>query len=329
MMKLLLFVMLSITLMAEATVKQLFSVQSVKVKKQNFTKMSKSYGYVKVDESRVYKVTSRFGGYVEKLYVDKTYMKVTKGQRLVEVYSPAVFKAKEEYLNTYKYTQKRPNRGMLESSKLKLKLLGISDKEIRALIKSKKATQMTSIYAPFDGYIFKKSIEKGSAFSEKTELFEIVNLDKVWVEAKVFEEQRKAVKNTKEYLLSFKGISQSYRTSKSFLYPLQDEKEATQTLRLELDNDGQLFPGMYASVQFLSPKEEVLSLVRTAVIRKNGAFYVFVVGDFKGEYEPRKVEVSVLDNNTYKVESGLNEGDEVVNNALFMMDSDAQINGLY
>jgi Cu(I)/Ag(I) efflux system membrane fusion protein len=53
------------------------------------------------------------------------------------------------------------------------------------------------------------------------------------------------------------------------------------------------------------------------------------VGEYEGEYEPSEVEVEVLNPDTYIIKSGLNAGDEVVNNALFMMDSDAQINGLY
>ncbi|MBU1642168.1 efflux RND transporter periplasmic adaptor subunit, partial [bacterium] len=64
-------------------------------------------------------------------------------------------------------------------------------------------------------------------------------------------------------------------------------------------------------------------------IRKNGKYYVFGVSEFEGEYEPIAVDAEVLDNNTYIIKSGLNKGDEVVDNALFMMDSDAQINGLY
>ncbi len=54
-----------------------------------------------------------------------------------------------------------------------------------------------------------------------------------------------------------------------------------------------------------------------------------MVGEYEGEYEPLEVQVKVINANTYAITDGLNEGDEVVNNALFMMDSDAQINGLY
>jgi len=241
-----------------------------------------------------------------------------------------VFKAKDEYLNTFKYTKKRPNKGMLASAKLKLQLLGISDSEINEVIKTKKASANTTIYSPIDGYIFIKNIEKGSAFNAKDKLFQIVNLDTVWIEAKLFEEERARLSLTKNYELSFKGLEKVYKTDKKLLYPELDPKIATLTLRLHVENlEHKLFPGMYATVVSLKDEKEQLVLPTTAVIRKNRTFYVFMVGEFEGEYEPLEVDVKVINANKYAIISGLAEGDEVVNNALFMMDSDAQINGLY
>jgi len=314
----------------EATVEQLFSVQTVKVKKEKSSQRIKNYGFVKADDSRMYNISPRFGGYVVKLYADKIYKKVKKGEPLLTVYSPEVFKAKDEYLNTYKYTKKRPNKAMLESSKLKLQLLGINNAEISKVLKTKKAGANTTIYSPIDGYVFIKNIEKGSAFNAKDKLFQIVNLDEVWVEAKLFEEERARLSLTKNYELSFKGLKNIYKTTKTLLYPELDPKIATLTLRLLVDNsEHKLFPGMYSTVISLKGEKEQLVLPTTAVIRKNGTFYVFMVGEFEGEYEPVEVNVKVINANSYAIISGLNEGDEVVNNALFMMDSDAQINGLY
>ena len=314
----------------EATVEQLFSVQTIKVQKEERSKKGKNYGYVRADESRTYDISPRYGGYVVKLYADEIYKKVKKGDPLVTVYSPEVFKAKDEYLNTYRYTKKRQNKGMLESSKLKLQLLGVSDEEIKEVLKAGKAPANTTIYSPLDGYVFAKGISKGTAFNAKSKLFEIVNLDEVWVEAQLFEEERISLEKTKSYELRFKGIKQTYTTSKKLLYPKLDPKVATLTLRLHVQNEKHdLFPGMYASISSLTQKKEYLTLPATAVLRKDGKYYVFTVGDFKGEYEPVEIIVRPLDAKTYIIESGLNEGDEVVNNALFMMDSDAQINGLY
>jgi len=314
----------------EAKVEQLFSVQTIKVKQESLSHSKKNYGFVKADDTRIYDVTPRFGGYVETLYADKIYKYVKKGQPLVVVYSPEVYKAKEDYLNSYYYTKNRQNKDMLQSAKLKLQLLGISDVEIEAILQNKKVSKNTTIYAPQSGYIFKKNINKGSAFNAKTSLFKIVNLDEVWVEVKVFEDDISWLKDVKDFDVSFKSTPTHYRASSSLLYPKLDPKESTFTLRLRLKNKNrELFPGMYASVISKDATHSYLTLPTNAVIRKDGKYYVFIVGDFKGEYEPIEVDVQPLNAHTYIIKSALKSGDEVVSNALFMMDSDAQINGLY
>lgn len=328
--KLFVLLLMTASLMAAPTVRQLFNVQTIKVKKQSISQRIKNYGYVMSDESRIYDISPRFGGYVVELYADKIYKKVKKGEPLVKVYSPEVFKAKDEYLNTYKYTKKRPSQGMLSSARLKLELLGVSKNEIEAVITSGIAAPNTTIYAPADGYVFIKSIQQGTAFKEKQKLFEIVNLDEVWVEAKLFEEERERLSMTKRYELNFKGLDKTYHSSNTLLYPKLDPKIATLTLRIRVQNpEHKLFPGMFASVISLKDESKKLTLPTTAVIRKDGKHYVFIVGEFEGEYEPLEIEAKEIDAKTYAVIDGLQEGDEVVNNALFMMDSDAQINGLY
>ena len=314
----------------EVSVEQLFSVALVKAKITTQSKAMNNYGYVKMDESRMYDIAPRFGGFVEKLYADKIYQKVKKGDPLVTLYSPEVYKAKDEYLNALNYNKSRPNKGMLKSAKIKLELLGVAQKEIDAINKSATIDPYTTIYAPTDGYIFTKNITNGSAFSAKKTLFEIVNLNKVWVEAKVFEEQRADLDAIKTFNLTFKGVDKTFSGKKVLLYPNVDPKVATLTLRLEVENEkNMLFPGMYSSITMLKETKKVLTLPSTAVIRKNGKYYVFLAGEFEGEYEPIEVQAKAIDANTYAIESGLEAGDEVVNNALFMIDSDAQINGLY
>ena len=327
----LLLLLLPLALFAQnATVKQLFNVQTTKVKNIQTSNSKKSYGYVKADEALTYSVSPRFSGYVVKLFGDKTYKRVKKGEALVSVYSPEVYKAKEEYLNSYNYSKNRKNKGMIESAKLKLELLGVSTSEIQSVIKSKEVSQNTTIYSPVSGYIFSKNIMSGSAFNAKAKLFEIVNLDEVWVETKIVEDDLSWIKNASKFDVNFKSTSKTHTAVSTLLYPMLNEKEATLTLRLRLINaDNQLFPGMYASVISSSEAKEYLTLKRSAVIRKGGKYYAFVVGGFKGEYEPVEVQTQLLDNDTYIITNGLNAGDEVVDNALFMMDSDAQINGLY
>lgn len=312
------------------TVEQLFSVQTVEAKKKQMGKTEKHYGFVKADQSRVYAVAPRFDGFVVELYADTLYKKIKKGQPLALVYSPEVFRAKEEYLNTLSYVRKHPNASMLESARLKLELLGISEEEIKKVSRSGKTSANTVIYAPAEGYLFIKGIEKGSAFNAKSTLFRIVNLDEVWVEAKLFEEDRRLPMRSTRHVLSFKGMEETYTATKVLLYPELDPKEATLTLRLSIENKAhKLFPGMYARVDSVLQTQSYLMLPSSAVIRKNGKHYVFVAGEYEGEYAPVEIGATPFDSSSYIVTEGLLEGERVVNNALFMMDSDAQINGLY
>lgn len=314
----------------KATVKQLFSVQTVKVKKEQKFFSRKNYGYVKPSDALIYDVSPRFGGYIVKLNADKIYQKVRKNEILATVYSPEVYKAKQDYLNSYKYMRLKHTNGMLKSARLSLKLLDVPDSEIDNVLKEKKVSKYTNIISPVSGYIFNKNLVHKSAFNKKQKLFTIVNLDKVWVEAKIYEEDLKWVKTTKDFEIKFKSLSKTYKGKNPYIYPSLDPKEATLTLRLEVDNrPNDIFPGMYATIISKTEAKTYLTVPKTAVIRKNGKYFAFLKTEFKGEYEPVEVSVEPIDDYTYIVKSGLKEGDEVVKNGMFMMDSDAQINGLY
>lgn len=321
---------LTTLLYAEASVSQLFSVQRVKVQKVDVAKSFKSYGYVKANEANIYMIMPRFNGFVEKIYVDTTYSYVQKGEPLAAIYSPEVYKAKEDYLSSYYYAKHNKAKGILASARKKLELLGISKTEIEDVIKKKKVSQLTTIYAPQKGYIFTKNIVKGSAFKAGGLLYKIVNTDSLWIEAKLFENQIATLKDTEHFAITTTTTKEALTTSQTMLYPSVDPKEAAYTLRLEVkDKEHKLIVGQYATLKAVGAKESYLVLPKTAVIRKNGKFYVFTVGGYEGEYEPLEVMVQSLDAERYIVTEGISEGDEVVNNALFMIDSDAQINGLY
>ena len=320
----LLSLLMTLSLAKEATIQQLFNVQTVAVQESSHVKSLKSFGFVKVDDSLVYDVAPRFNGFVEILYADKLYKKVNKGEALAKVYSPEVLKAKDEYANSVRYSK---NKGMIHSSKTKLQLLNIPKNEIDPKLQNRDFTIITS---PASGYIFKKSLKNNSAFNAKQVLFEIVNLDKVWLEVKIHQNQLPQLSKIDTFTITSPSLVKSYSAKNSGIYPELDAKEESFTLRLEVANpNAELKPGMYMSVSMRQKEETYLILPTTAVIRKNGVFYVFIVGEYEGEYEPLQIEVEVLNPDTYIVKGGLSEGDEVVNNALFMMDSDAQVNGLY
>jgi Cu(I)/Ag(I) efflux system membrane fusion protein len=313
-----------------ATVEQLFNVRVTKVKSITTAKEQVNYGYIKAKDSATVDVTAWFEGFVEELYADTLYKKVNKDEPLVKVYSSEAYKAKQDYINSLNYNKKNPMPQMLKSAKIKLELLNINKKEIKAIENRQTMSKFTTIYSPTSGWIFKKSINQGSAFSAKQKLFQIVNLDEVWAEVKLFQEQLQNLEMLKEFRVEAKGINKSFKAQKLLLYPKTEPNEATFTLRLNVKNTNELLkPGMYIKVYAKAKSKTRLVIPTTAAIRKNGKWYAFLATDFIGEYEPIEIEINQLNNEYYEVTKGLKEGDTLVENALFMMDSDAQINSIY
>ncbi|MEA2048557.1 MAG: efflux RND transporter periplasmic adaptor subunit [Campylobacterota bacterium] len=312
------------------TIQQLFNVTTVQVKNISMEKKQVNYGYIAAQEKHKIDVTTRYSGYVEHLFADTRYQKVNKGDILAKVYSAEVYRAKQDYLNSIKYNETRSAPEMLQSAKANLLLLGISPKEIRDIEKQRKVDAFTAVYAPISGWIFEKNINQGSSFDSRNKLFGIINLDDVWVEVKLFQDQIKDLHTLQYFSVKIKGQNTSYEATKDILYPMIDPKEATATLRLNLHNPQEIFkPGMYVKIDASTRNQNRLVIPRTATIRKNGTWYAFLATEFKGEYEPVEIDVTPLDRNHYEVIKGLHIEDTLVNNALFMMDSDAQINSLY
>lgn len=312
-----------------APIVQQFNVTTVKVKRSDSTMvMGKNFGYLRADEGKESIVSLRFGGYVEKLRATETYQHISKGEVLAEVYSPEVLQAKEEYLSALKYNAIRSSSGMVESTKERLVYLNIPMSEITAIEKTGKVRTTTTVRSPDGGYIFEKKLNKGSAFTAMQPLFRIVKLNSIWLEMKFPPEQLESLQKVTSYKIQISGFERPYYAKRGKIYPNTNPSESTLTMRLNLPNSGgKLFPGLYATIYPMMQSASVLVVPRNAVIRKKGKWFCFKKGEYEGEYEPTQVSVVQAQNDRYEIKSGLKEGDEVVANALFLMDSDAQING--
>ncbi len=314
----------------KATVAQLFNVTTVQVKTMYSAKKQVNYGYIVAQDSRTVDVTAWFSGYVQTLYADTLYKKVKKGDALASVYSPEVYKAKQDYLNAVIFNAKKPAANMVKSARTKLVLLGVSHAEIDKISSQRTVSRTTTIHAPHAGWIFEKSIHQGSYINAKKTLFKITDLSQVWLEAKFFQNELSLLGTLENFEVHIQGIEKIFYAEKSLLYPMLDPKVATATLRLNIDNPNEVLkPGMYAKLHSSAKLKSRLVIPRTAAMRKNGTWYAFLSTEFKGEYEPIEIAVIPLDKKHFEVTKGLIEGDILVNNALFMMDSDAQINGVY
>lgn len=304
--------------------KQLFNKKITKVKKEEILLSKSFYGITKIDESSTFDIVSRFDGYITNLNANKSYMSIKKGEPLYSIYSSEILSIQNEL-----QISKELNQNIYQSTLLKLDNLDISKESQEKIKKGKLNNNGLVVTSPTNGILLQKNINNKSLVSKGTTLLQIASLDKIWFIASVYQEDLAFIKKDKQATIYIDGLNTSFNTKVDFIYPIFDDKSKTVDVRFILDNkELNLLPSMFGKVDIIDKQKELLTLPKTAVLKKTDSFYVFkyVSND---EFKPVKVEAKRINSNKYEIISGLNENDEVIDNALFLLDSDALINSLY
>lgn len=327
MIKKLLIITLFLTTVLNAQIidaKQLFNKKIVKVKKEEVIENKSFYGITKIDESSIVDIVSRFDGYIINLNANKTYMNIKKGDVLYSIYSDDILSIQNEL-----QIAKDINKNIYSSTLLKLDNFDISKENQQKIKDGKLNNSGLVVTSPFNGILLQKNINNKSAVKKGTTLLQLGNLDKIWFEASIYQEDLSFVKKDKEAMIHIDGLNKMINSKVDFIYPIFDEKSKTVNVRFIIDNEnGELIPSMFGKVDINIKKETLLTLPKTAVLKKANSFYVFKPTS-NDEFEPVKINAKRVASNKYQIISGLEENDEVINNALFLLDSDAVTNNLY
>ncbi|MCG3684921.1 efflux RND transporter periplasmic adaptor subunit [Aliarcobacter butzleri] len=304
--------------------KQLFNKKITKVKKEEILLSKSFYGITKIDESSTFDIVSRFDGYITNLNANKSYMTIKKGEPLYSIYSSDILSIQNEL-----QISKELNQNIYQSTLLKLDNLDIPKESQEKIKNGKLNNNGLVVTSPTNGILLQKNINNKSSVSKGTTLLQIASLDKIWFIASVYQEDLAFIKKDKQATIYIDGLNTSFNTKVDFIYPIFDDKSKTVNVRFILDNkELNLLPSMFGKVDIIDKQKELLTLPKTAVLKKSDSFYVFkyVSND---EFKPVKIEAKRINSNKYEIISGLNENDEVIDNALFLLDSDALTNSLY
>lgn len=327
MIKKLLIITLFLTTVLNAQIidaKQLFNKKIVKVKKEEVIENKSFYGITKIDESSIVDIVSRFDGYITNLNANKTYMNIKKGDVLYSIYSDDILSIQNEL-----QIAKDINKNIYSSTLLKLDNFDISKENQQKIKDGKLNNSGFVVTSPFNGILLQKNINNKSAVKKGTTLLQLGNLDKIWFEASIYQDDLSFVKKDKEAMIYIDGLNKMINSKVDFIYPIFDEKSKTVNVRFIIDNEKvELIPSMFGKVDINIKKETLLTLPKTAVLKKANSFYVFKPTS-NDEFEPVKINAKRVASNKYQIISGLEENDEVINNALFLLDSDAVTNNLY
>lgn len=305
-------------------VEQLFNRKTVKVKQEEVSITKSFYGKMAIDESKVVDVVTRFDGFVTNLKANKTFMKVNKNEELFQVYSDEIYSIQKEL-----QISKRVNKALYISTLERLKALDINKKELEKIKRNKLSYNGVKVYSPINAIVLQKNINDKGAIKKGNLLLQLANIEKLWFIANIYQKDLAFLKDKMEALVYVDGIDTPIKTKLDYVYPNVDEKDKSVDVRFVVDNkDLKLYPNMFGNVKLKSTQKTMLTLPKTAVLSKGSEYYVFKPIS-KSEFEPVKVEAKRLSSYKYEILDGLEDGDEVINNALFLLDSDAVTNALY
>ena len=306
-----------------ATVQKM-GVRTAIVTKGPVRRVIRTVGAIDYNETALADVTTKFRGWIEKLYVDSTGKQVHKGEPLFDIYSPDLYSAQSEYV----LALNQGSPGLKASARQKLRLFDISEDQIAELEKSRQPQRTLRVDAPINGIVVEKMAVQGQMVEAGMKLYRLADLSIVWVQSQIYEQDLALLKLGQEA-----EVGLSYMPDRKFLgrvtyiYPTVDEKTRTARVRMEFHNPGLfLKPGMFATVELHAELEPSALLVSdSAVLRSGEKNTVFVaLGD--GHFEPREVRLGPrADNDAYEVLYGLKEGERVVTSGQFMLDSESQL----
>jgi len=302
---------------------QNLGVRTAAAEQGTLSRLVDTVGYIDYDESKVSHLHMRVSGWIENLSVKSEGERVSKNQRLFNLYSPDLVNAQEEFLRALN----SGNQGLIQASRERLNALGISRGDITRLENRRKVRQTVAIYAPQDGVVSELPVREGMYVKPNMNVMTLADLSSVWLIAEIFERQANWVKtgDKAEVTLPFLP-GKSWMGQVEYIYPSLDMKTRTLKARLRFDNPGEsLKPNMYARILLhASPRENVISIPVEALIRSGGQDRV-IVKVAEGRFAARVVVVGIESGERIEIMEGLAVGDQVVTSGQFLLDSEASL----
>lgn len=315
------------------TAMQLANVQTSIVKRQKPVKEIRMNGKVKPDERKLFSQVAHIPGRLERLLVDFTGEYVSAGQTVAYVYSPDLVTAQDELLEAYKIKGTQPE--LYNAAREKLKNWKLSEKQIDNIISTGKLQERFPVIADVSGIVSNKKVNPGDYVTRGQALFEIANLNTVWVMFDVYEQDLTWVNKGDVVNFTVQSLpGKVFKSKVDFIDPVIDPARRVASARVQVSNQSnQLKPEMFATgiiETLLKKQNEALVIPKSAVMWTGERSIVYVQEPSAGSghnFMMREVVLGPMLGDRYVVKEGLEEGEEVVTNGTFSVDAAAQLAG--
>jgi len=315
---------------------RLIGLRTARIERRSLDRTIRTVGLVEYDERRVAHIHTKFSGWIESLQVDFTGELVEEGQQLLEIYSPELLSTQEEYLlalrargslgnSTFKEVRES-SESLLQATRRRLQLWDITEDQIMAIEEVGEPFETMPIHSPIRGFVIRKSAYEGQHVGPDTELYTIADLGEIWIIADIYEYELPLVEvgqRAQVTLPYFPG--ETFEGRVDYIYPYLDGDTRTAKARLVFSNsDWKLKPDMYANVVLTAVMGDGLVIPEDAVI-DTGVRKVAFRALPGGHFQPVEIQTGFKVGEWIQVLSGLEEGEEIVTGAAFLIDSESKL----
>lgn len=314
----------------DGAVLQSMNVKMEFVQSKNISSTIYTNGTLETDERKEFALTTKFDGWIEKLYVNYTGQKVRNGSKLVDIYSPKLVAAQQELLTAINYDASingNSKSAMIENAKRKLELFDISKADIDKILKTKKINKYMTLYAPFNGTVLSKNVLEGEMVKAGKEIIKIADLSNLWLKADIYESELEKVKVGSNAEINFSyNPDKTYSGKITFIYPTVNPKTRTVSVRINVKNsNNELKPHMFGNVVLVGDNlGETPTIPETAVLR-SGKRNIVILSLGEGKFKPVEVKLGLYADGFYQVLKGLKVNDPIVSSGQFMIDSESSL----
>lgn len=312
-------------------------VETASAGKHLLTRTIKAPGVVQFDETRIAVVSPRFDGYVVAVAPVTTGKHVKKGEELATVFGQEILNQAARLLveqstgwrgdESFAPPGQNDRPGGIVGAARRLRNFGVPDEFVEKVKRDRRVPDTFSVRAPIDGVILERNVVDGQGFKAGDVAFRIADHASVWMLADVAEGDLEALKPGQKVKVSVRAHpGRSFAGEVSLVFPHLMKDTRTVRVRIEMPNpDLALLPDMYGDVEIATgATDEGLAVPLSAVI-DSGSHQVVIIDRGEGRYEPRDVKLGRKGDGLVEVLSGIAEGDKVVVNGNFLIDSESNL----
>jgi len=284
-------------------------------------------GTIQLDERRISVISMRSESWVQKVANVTTGTRVSKGQPLMEIYSPLISSAAAEYIATINSKTTGGSGAYGRGSRQRLTNLDVPEAAIAAMEKSGTVPIAIEWSAPRDGIVLERNAIEGMRAQPGDVLFRVADTSVVWALIDVAERDLGALVVGQPVEVRARGFAGRQFTGKiSVIYPQVNRETRTARVRVELANpDAALRPDMYVDAEIDTGTAQPVLAVPESAILDTGSRQVVFVEKGQGRFEPRDVKLGHRGGGYVEVREGIAEGESVVVSANFLIDAESNL----